>query len=111
MMDMSVDGDRFCHVWDCKAIEPLMGGCISQLNYQLPTSLMIHWTNISFSQISRYPNFGTFCYFCILFLIFFLVKPNQHLNVVRKGGKHTLNFLFNSVQHQIKEKHKSKLNK
>jgi hypothetical protein len=51
-MDMGIDGDWFCHVYDCKAIEPLVVGCTSQLNYLLSTFLMIHGTNISFSQIS-----------------------------------------------------------
>jgi hypothetical protein len=57
------------------------------------------------------PILGHFVIFASCFYFIFFDKLNQHLNVVRKGGKHTLNFWFNIVQHQMQEKHKFKLNK
>ncbi len=51
---------------------PLVVGCTSKLSYLLYTSLMIHGIDISSSQISQYLNFGTYCYFWILFLSFFV---------------------------------------
>jgi hypothetical protein len=55
-------------------------------------------------------NIPIFKNFAFCFLVFCFDKPNQHLNVVRKGGKHMLNSWFNNVQHKMQEKHKFKLN-